>query len=153
MMPSFLSLLSDDLHIILLSLWLDIRSLSALDVAISCHRLRPRWMTHLPCLRSPAVDDWGHSLSSLMWLSKRGIRASRVQMRMDTSRVRVCDILLLETIDVVALGLRHCIKTTDKCVMDVINRCPKLMSVDRRRCISVGCRMWSAAAHQCLSLC
>jgi hypothetical protein len=39
MMPSFFSLLSDDLQILFLSLWLDIRSLSTLDVAISCHRL------------------------------------------------------------------------------------------------------------------
>ena len=83
MMPSFLSQLSDDLQILFLSLWLDVRSLSSLDVAISCHRLRPYWMTILQCLRSPAVDDWGHSLSSLLWLSRRGIRASRMQMKMD----------------------------------------------------------------------
>ena len=68
MKPSFFSLLGDDLQILFLSLWLDVRSLSTLDVAVSCHRLRPCWMTLLPCLRSPAVDDWGHSLSSLMWL-------------------------------------------------------------------------------------
>ena len=62
MMPSFLSLLSDDLQTLFLSFWLDVRSLSNLDVAISCHRLRPCWMTLLQCLRSPAVDDWGQSL-------------------------------------------------------------------------------------------
>ena len=88
LMPSFLSQLSDDLQMLFLSLWLDVRSLSTLDVAISCRRLRPCWMTILQCLRSPAVDDCGHSLSSLLWLSRRGIRASRVQMKMDTSRVR-----------------------------------------------------------------
>jgi hypothetical protein len=150
MMPLFLSQLSDDLQIIFLSFWLDVRSLSTLDVAVSCHRLRPWWMTQLQCLRSPAVDDWGHSLSSLMWLSRRRIRASRVQMKMDTSRVRVCDILLIETSDLVALGLRDCINTTDQCVMDVINSCPKIRSIDlgvRCRYISVECRMWSAAEH------
>ena len=119
-MPSFLSPLSDDLHILFLSLWLDVRSLSTFDVAISCHRLRPCWMKNLQCLRSPAVDDWGHNFSSLMWLSRRGIRASRVQMKMDTSRVRVCDILLVDTSDLVALELRYCHNTTNQCVMDVI---------------------------------
>jgi hypothetical protein len=111
MMPSFLSLLSDDLQILFLSLWLHVRNLSTFDVAVSCRRLRQSWMTILQCLRSPAVVDWGHSLSSLMWLSRRGIRASRVQMKMDTSRVRVCDILLIETSDLVALGLRDCFNT------------------------------------------
>ena len=37
MIPSFLSFLSDDLQILFLSLWLDVRSLSTLDVAISSH--------------------------------------------------------------------------------------------------------------------
>ena len=137
MMPSFLSLLSDDLQIRFLSLWLDVRSLSTLDVAISCHRLRPRWITLLQCLRSPAVDDWGHSLSSLMWLSKRGIRASRVQMTKDTSRVRVCEVLQVDTSDLVALGLRLCFNTTNQCVMDIINRCPKLRSINLAGCNKV----------------
>ena len=56
MLPSFLTLLGDDLQILFLSLWLDVRSLSTLDVALSCHRLRPCWMTLLQCLRSPAYD-------------------------------------------------------------------------------------------------
>ena len=132
--PSFLAQLSDDLQILFLSLWLDIRSLSTLDVAFSCHRLRPCWMTLLQCLRSPAIDDWGHGLSSLMWLSKRGIRASRVQMKMNQSRVRVCDILVVDTNDLVTLGLRDCYNTTDQCVADVVNRCPKLSSIDLGGC-------------------
>ena len=84
----FHCLLSDDLHILLLSLWLDVRSLTTLDVAVSSRRLRPNWLTVLRCLRSEAMDKWGHSLSSLMWLSKRGIRASRVRINVDNSLVR-----------------------------------------------------------------
>ena len=134
MTPSFLSLLGDDLQILFLSLWLDVRSLSTLDVAVSCHRLRPSWMTLLQWLRSPSVDDWGHSLSSLIWLSRRGIRASRLQIKMAISRVRVCDILQVDTSDVVTLGLRKCYNTTDECIMDVTNRCPKLSSIDLGGC-------------------
>ena len=102
----FNSLLSDDLQILLLSLWLDVRSLTTSDVAVSSRRLRPSWLTVLRCLRSDAMDNWGHSLSSLMWLSKRGIRASRVRIKMDNSLVRGCDILLVDTSDIVHLGLR-----------------------------------------------
>ena len=68
--------LSDDLQILVLSLWLDVRSLTTLDVAVSSRRLTPNWLTVLRCLRSDAVDNWDHSLSSLMWLSTRGIRAN-----------------------------------------------------------------------------
>jgi Leucine Rich repeat len=148
MIPSFLSFVSDDLQILFLSLWLDVRSLSTLDVAISCHRQRPCWMTLLRRLRSPAIDDWGHSLSSLMWLSKRGISASRVQMKIDTSRVRVCDILLLETSRLVALDLRSCCNITDECVMDVIKRFPKLRSIDVGNCRLVTDAGVSALGHR-----
>ena len=56
-------------------------------------------------LRSEAVDDWGHSLSSMMWLSRRGIRASRLEMK---TRVRGCNIMLVDTSDLVLIGLhRH----------------------------------------------
>ena len=113
MLPSFLPLLSDDLQIFVISLWLDVFSLATLDVAVSSRRLRPSWLTVLRCLRSDAMDNWGHSLSSLMWLSKRGIRASRVRMNMDISRVRGCDILLVDTSDIVHLGLEGCSNITD----------------------------------------
>ena len=54
----FHPLLSDDLEILLLSLWLDVPSLTTLDVAVSSHRLRPSWLTVLRCIRSDAVDNW-----------------------------------------------------------------------------------------------
>ena len=130
----FHPLLSDDLQILFLSHWLDVRSLTILDVAVSSRRLRPSWLTVLQCLRSDAVDNWGHSLSSLMWLSQRGIRASRVRMKMDNSLVRGCDILLVDTSDIVHLGLRGCSNMTDQCIVDVVNRCHKLRSIDIGSC-------------------
>jgi hypothetical protein len=59
-------------------------------------------------------------------------------MKMDTSRVRVCNILKFYTSDIVALGLRDCFNTTNQCVMDIINRCPKLRSKDLGGCDKVG---------------
>ena len=53
---------------------------------------------------------------------------------MDTARVRVCDVLQIDTSDVVTLGLRDCSYTTDECVMDVINCCPQLRSKDLKGC-------------------
>ena len=133
----FHSLLSDDLQILVLSLWLDVRGLTTLDVSVSSHRLRPNWLTVHRCLRSDAVDNWGHSVSSLMWLSARGIRASRVRMKMDNSLARGCDILLVDTSDVVHLGLRGCSNMTNQCIVDVVNRCLKLQSIDLGGCSKV----------------
>ena len=130
----FHSLLSDDVQILVLSLWLDVRSLTTLDVAVSSRRLRPNWLTVLRCLRSDAMDNWGHSLSSLMWLAKRGIRASRVRMRMDSSLVRGCDILLVGTSDLLHLGLRGCHNMTDQCIADIVHRCHKLRNIDIGGC-------------------
>jgi hypothetical protein len=70
------------------------------------------------------VDDWGHCLSSLMWLSSRGIRASRIHMKIDAWLMLVCDILEVDTSDLVALGLRDCCNIGDRCLLDIINRLP-----------------------------
>ena len=129
MIPLFLSVLSYDVHILFLSLWVDMRSLANLDIAISSNASRPYWLMLLKSLRNSIIDDWGHSISSLMWLAKRAIHATIVQMQLeyeDASRVRGCDLLLLETDDIIHLGLKGCCNLTDQCIMDMVNRCRKL---------------------------
>ena len=153
--PSFLYVLSHDILILFLSQWVDIRSLANLVVAVSNNASRPYWMTLLHSLQGAIIDDWGHSISSLMWLSRRRIHATRVQMKVDAWRVRGCDLLSLETDDIVQLGLNGCCNLTDRCIMNLVNRCSKLNSIELNTCkktsrcklISVGSRMWSAAKH------
>ena len=120
MAPSLLTLLGYDLQDFFLSLWLDVPSLVNLDVAVSSHDWRPYWMTLLHSMRSAGVDEWGHSYASLMWLTRRGICARRMQMKVDGLRVRGCDLLLLETIELVDLGLEGCLDITDECIMEVV---------------------------------
>ena len=93
MAPSLLTLLSYDLQVFFLSLWLDVPSLVNLDVAVSSHDWRPYWMTLLHSLRSAGIDELDHSLASLMWLARRGICARRMQMKVDGLRVRECDVM------------------------------------------------------------
>ena len=122
MVLSFFILLSDDLQRFFLSLWLDVHSLVTLDVAVSSDTLRPCWMMLLQSLKSPAMDDWSHCMALLIWLSRRGIRPSRLQMKQVGSwRVRGCDILQLETSDLVYLELKGCCNIRDQCVIDVVN--------------------------------
>ena len=132
--PLFLSVLSHDVLVLFLSLWVDMRSLANLDVAVSSNATRPYWMTLLHSLRGAMIDDWGHSISSLMWLTTRGIHATRVQMKVDPWRVRGCDLLLLETDHIIHLGLNWCCNLTDQCIMNIVNRCSKLTSIELNGC-------------------
>ena len=100
--------LSDDLHILLLSHWLDIRSIVTLDIAVSSNTSRPYWKRLLRSLRAAAIDEMRHVASSLMWLIERGICVSRLQMKDDAWQVPGCDLSLLQTIDLVHLDLDGC---------------------------------------------
>ena len=127
-------MLSHDVHILFLSLWLDMRSLATLDVAVSNNVSRPYWMTLLRSLRGGVIDDWGHNMSSLTWLIRRGIHARRVQIEVDAWQVHGCDLLLLETDEIMHLGLKGCCNLTDQCIMNMINECGKLTSIDLNGC-------------------
>ena len=134
MAPPFLTMLSDDLKILFLSLWLDVRSLATLNTAISSLKLRSCWIMLLQYLRCPAVDSWGHSLTSLLWLSKRGIRPTRLQINVDAWRLSECDLKPLDLRGLAILDLRGCSKITDECIVDVINRCLQLQNIDLGSC-------------------
>ena len=138
MVPSFFDLLSDDIQRVFL-LWLDVPSLITLDVAVSSDTLRPCWMMLLQSMKSPAMDDWHHSMASVMWLSRRGIRPSRLQMKEVDEGVRGCDILLLDTSDLVYLGLRGCSNITDQCVIDIVKRCRQLSGIELGDCKKQYC--------------
>ena len=134
MTPMFLTLLSYDVHILLLTHWLDMRSLAILDIAVSDNASRPYWMMLLRSLRSGIIDDWSHDRSSLMWLITRGIHTRRVQTKTSIERVRVCDLLLLVTADIVHLGLTGCRLLTDQCIISIANVYSKLTSIDLNGC-------------------
>ena len=133
-MPTFFSVLSYDVHILFISLWLDMRSLAILDVAVTNIEWRPYWMTIFHSLRGGVIDDWGHSMSSLTWLISRGIHARIVQMEVGAWRICGRHLLLLETDEIVHLGLMGCCNLTDQCIVDVANECNKLTSIDLNGC-------------------
>ena len=118
----FLYALSDDLHSLLLTHWLDVDSLVRLDVAVSCAISRPYWRMLLGSLRSASIGNMDHSASSLMWLIQRGICASRVQMKDDGWRVPGCDLSFLKTINLLHLGVKGCSRVTDQCILKAVMR-------------------------------
>ena len=135
----FLSALSYDVHIQLLSVWLDMSSLINLDKAVLNHESRPYWMKLLHSLRGGVIDDWCHNIHSLMWLARCGIHATRVQIKHgDAYHVHDFVILSLETDDIVHLGLNNCYRLTDQCMTDILSRCRKLTSIDLGSCEKVA---------------
>ena len=152
MESSFLSPLSNDLNILFLSHWLDVRSLVTLDTAFSNHTYREYWMTLLHAMRSLAIDHWGHSYSSLIWLTKRRICTSRLHLKADAWLVRGCDILDLETKNILDLGLDSCYQLTDLCMSDIIDRCCKLRCIDIRSCKQMTDVGVSALGYRCHQL-
>ena len=152
MESSFLSPLNNDLNVLFLSHWLDVRSLVALDTAFSSHTYREYWMTLLHAMRSSAIDRWGHSYSSLIWLTKRRICTSRLYMKSDARQMRECDILDLETKNIHNLGLDSCYRLTDQGMSDIIDRCFKLRCIDIRSCMQITDVGVSALGYRCHQL-
>ena len=73
----------------------------------------------------------------------------------DAWQVRGCDLLLLETDDIVHLGLSNCNNLTDQCLTDILSRCRKLTSIDLRGCdkvSDVGVSTLGAGCGQLLSI-
>ena len=72
--------LGDDSFHYLLS-WLDLVCVSKLDTAIGNKDERSLWLYSLYTMDSKAVDEYGHSHSSIRWLIRRGARATRIRIR------------------------------------------------------------------------
>ena len=58
-------------------------------------------------------------------------------MKADAWRVLGYDLLLLETDEIVHLGLDGCHNLYDQCVMNMVNKCSKLTSMSLRKCRNV----------------
>ena len=55
-------------------------------------------------------------------------------MKMDKSQVRGCEILLVDTSDIVHLGLGECSNMTNQCIVDIVYRCVKLRNIEIGGC-------------------
>jgi Leucine Rich repeat len=144
-----LQLITDDLRTLLLTHWLDVRTLAILDVAVSSKTSRPYWNRFLRSLRSTAIDNMDHSASSLMWLISRGIVVSRLQMKADTWQVRRCDLSLLNTIDLVHLGLNGSSSVTDACILKTVNIWSRMRESEVNYSSEVTAAGESAWRHGC----
>ena len=149
MVLPFLSQLSYDLQDFFLSQWLDIRSISNIDVALSSHDWRPHWLALLCTITATSIDNWGHSLSSLIWLTRRGIRVRRMEIKVDAWQIRGCHLLVLKKTDLTHIGLSGCIDITDACILNIAHECRKLIGIDLSECKGFTNEGISALGHGC----
>ena len=61
--------------------WLELKTFRLLDRSITNHQYRSSWIGVLQGLSVPCFDEWKHCLSSLKWVSKRGISLQKLVMR------------------------------------------------------------------------
>ena len=149
-MASFLHLLSNDLHALILTQWLDVRSLVTLDLAVSSKTCRPYWLAFLQSVRRcRCIDDVRHTAASLMWLSIRGISIFRMLMKEDAWRVPGCDLSLLKTVDLLHVGLYNCMHVTDQCILTIARVCSKLSGICVKGCCKVTDAGIIALSHGC----
>ena len=109
---------------------------------------RPHWLALLCIIRATVIVDWGHNLSSLIWLTMRGIRVRRMEMKVNACQIRGCDLLKLKKTDLTHIGLSDCINITDACILNIVKECCKLISIDLSRCKSLTDAGTSALDHQ-----
>ena len=72
--------LGDDIFLFFLS-WLDFGCLCKLDIATGNADERLLWRHSLHTMGSEAVDEYKHTHSSIRWLIRRGVRATRIRIR------------------------------------------------------------------------
>ena len=78
-MSSFFELGDDGFRDVLS--WLDVGCICRLDIAVGNVDERLLWLRSLHTMDSKAVDEYGHSHSSLRWLISRGARATAIRIR------------------------------------------------------------------------
>ena len=81
----------DDAFVSLLG-WLDIGSICSLDTAVGNVDERLMWLHSLHVIDSKAIDKYNHCHLSIMWLIKRGARATSIRaLRLNTSDRQITD--------------------------------------------------------------
>ena len=132
-------LLNNDLFKLLLSDWVDFRSMGTLDTAITNRSTRITWLNSLPSLSGGDFDSWMHGHLSMRWLIARGIRTSSIQINSNYSDSITH--LTLDGIDaarLVHVDLDSCTSITDAAVLVLGLQCPLLQSIDLGFCDSVS---------------
>lgn len=136
---SMLFRFGDDLLTSFLSVWLDVRSLLALDSAISERNERLSWLQTLSTVQSVPMNELQHNHSSIRWLIKRNFRSVvRIKISRD-AKWQIADStfegVLLPSLQ--KMDLTDCQRVSDATLSYLTMGCARLTSVDISNCKNI----------------
>lgn len=146
---SFLLKINEDELLQLLSIWLDIQSLSILDIAITNCCLRPIWLTCLRAIDSTAIKGFSHYPSSIKWLVDRDITISSIQIN-PNYEMGIHQFMGLNTSALRSINLRGC-PVFNGVLTYLALACPYLQNIDLEECSVYGTEV-AAFAQRCPQL-
>ena len=104
--------------------WLELKTLRLLDRSITNHQSRTSWFGVLRGHSVHHLDEWKHCLSSLKWMSKRGISLQKLVMRHRYYHLKESIQIVLGEIDLRHVRYLHLSHHLDVLVInDVTNLC------------------------------
>ena len=170
-MSSFFELGDDGFRDVLS--WLDVGCICMLDIAVGNVDERLLWLRSLQTMDSKAVDEYGHSHSSLRWLISRGARATAIRIRginLESDRITdqsikgiglICaqkvdtggaDAIHIQSAIRYSLCNREIKVDTNKVVFVRPRGCHQLTSINLSDCRSISDISMSAIAEGCHQL-
>ena len=158
-LPIFLALEIRQIPII--CVWLDMRIIGLLDIAMSSRSARKIWLTTLKSIRSKVICVWHHSHSSMKWVMTRNIRVNQILANRNC-RNRMSD-LTFEDIDISGspttygeevendsilskwegrrylqlIDLSHCHGITDISISALVDGCSQLHTINLSGCEAI----------------
>ena len=154
-LPLFLAL--EDRQIPLICIWLDMQSLSRLDVAVSSSRARKLWLIILESITCKAIDVWHHCYLSMTWAILRSIRIAHILVN-PKHRDRISE-LIFEAVGILSIwkerrylksiDLHDCEGITDICVSALGDGCGQLQEINLSGCEGITDIGVSALGHGC----
>ena len=170
---SFLLGLNEGGLVQLFSNWLDIQSISTLDVAIASRPERQIWLTCLEQMNNSTIDAFLHYPPSIKWLIERGIPISNIQINpnydLERDHVEGLKTLSLRTINLSGRRLDDgVLKSLTSCLMEsvILEHCnvhdsdmavfvlrsPRLETISLKYCKGIESDTFVKLAHNCPEL-
>ena len=132
--PAFLQ--TEDVSSLLLSEWIDIRTIGILDMAVTNRMTRVVWLRFLRSIKCVTINHWMHSHASIRWLITRGLRVTSIHINI-LCRHQISDLTFrdvetgreggLSQLQHIDIG--RCGSVTDAGISALAQGCPLLQTI------------------------
>ena len=142
---------------VVLSQFLQLEDLSALDVAMTNKSYRQCWLRFIAGMgKLPEVDSYKHNGCSLSWFQSRGVRLSKLVMRKDVDELsadlfaEIPDVLS-QLSDIYLDRAKDCHDYVDEQILTLLGEhCTELVTLVLQNCCEIGGK-WEKGVRKCTS--